>query len=308
MMRKREFDMKKKAINTAKHRFTLVELLVSMGVLVVILGFILQFFIGSQRLWQSMEQRNNLYADARVAMDLMTTMLQNSFYSEGGIPFRIDRSENYRHKIYFATQTMQNLPGGKLKYVSFQLGNREPDSSSTSGTATTGEWDELKLAVFCDQEADEFSKYFPPYGLEGAANLTEARSGVISKLDGQLRNSTRDPDVSEPYGSVLVRHVTSFEIVPYALDIDATDTSKWLDPVTETQYDEFPYMVVLKLTMLSPADFKIWMEMKDTYDDDGNPGEISSSDNARVQFRKTHAYTFARTVFIGEQSRMNIND
>ena len=53
MMRKREFDMKKKAINTAKHRFTLVELLVSMGVLVVILGFILQFFIGSQRLWQS---------------------------------------------------------------------------------------------------------------------------------------------------------------------------------------------------------------------------------------------------------------
>ena len=66
--------MRKKVSNAAKCRFTLVELLVSMGVLLIILGFILQFFVGSQRLWQSMEQRNSLYADARVAMDVMTTM------------------------------------------------------------------------------------------------------------------------------------------------------------------------------------------------------------------------------------------
>ena len=104
----------------------------------------------------------------------------------------------------------------------------------------------------------------------------------------------------------MARHVTSLEIIPYALDI--SDTSNWLDPISETQYDEFPYMVVLKLTILSPADFKIWMGMKDAYEDDGNTKEIESSDNARVQFRKTHAYTFTRTVFIGEQSRMNIND
>ena len=123
--------MRKTAFNTARRRFTLVELLVSMGVLVIILGFILQFFIGSQRLWQSMEQRNNLYADARVAMDVMTTMLQNSFYSEGGIPFRIDRGTNYRHKIYFATQSSQNLPGGKLKYVS-------PDDDIVSEARTLG--------------------------------------------------------------------------------------------------------------------------------------------------------------------------
>ena len=288
--------MKKKAINTAKRRFTLVELLVSMGVLVVILGFILQFFIGSQRLWQSMEQRNNIYADARVAMDLMTTMLQNSFFSEGGIPFRIDRSENNRHKIYFATQTMQNLPGGKLKYVSFQLGNCDLDSTSTSGTATTGEWDELKLAVFCDQEGEEFSRYFPPYGLEGAANLSEARDGVIAKLDGQLRNSTRDPDVSEPYGTVLVRHVTSLEIIPYALD--SSSSTDWLREISETLYDEFPYMVVVKLTMLSPADFTTWKAMT----------QITGQESEAEEFLETHAYTFSRTVFIGEQSRMNIND
>ena len=294
-MKEREFDMKRKAINTARRRFTLVELLVSMGVLVIILGFILQFFIGSQRLWQSMEQRNSLYADARVAMDVMTTMLQNCFYSDGGIPFSI-RRDDYRDKIYFATQSKQNLPGGRLKYVSFQLGD-------ASATPSTGEDDELKLAVFCSEESD-FSNYFPPYGLGGITDVDVALTSVISRLDGQLRNTTENPDLTERYGSVLVRNVTSFQIIPYELDVD--DTSNWLRPVTDDTFDEFPYMVELRLTMLSPADFKIWKAMSGS--DDGAPGEVETGDNERVKFRKTHSYTFSRTVFIGEQSRMNIND
>ena len=289
--------MRKQAINTAKRRFTLVELLVSMGVLLIILGFILQFFVGSQRLWQSMEQRNSLYADARVAMDVMTTMLQNCFYSEGGIPFRINRSKEYRHKIYFATQSMQNLPGGRLKYVSFQLGDE-------SKSPSTGQDDELKIAVFCSEESD-FTKYFPPYGLEPVTDFNAALSGVVDKLDGQLKNTTEDPDRSEPYGSVLVRNVTSFEITPYELDFDAATGFRKISDST-TNYDEFPFMVELKLTMLSPADFTIWKSMSGS--DDGNTEEIKSTDNARVQFRKTHAYTFSRTVFIGEQSRMNIKE
>ena len=289
--------MRKQAINTAKRRFTLVELLVSMGVLLIILGFILQFFVGSQRLWQSMEQRNSLYADARVAMDVMTTMLQNSFYSEGGIPFRINRSKEYRHKIYFATQSMQNLPGGRLKYVSFQLGDE-------SKSPSTGQDDELKIAVFCSEESD-FTKYFPPYGLEPVTDFNAALSGVVDKLDGQLKNTTEDPDRSESYGSVLVRNVTSFEITPYELDFDAATGFRKISDST-TNYDEFPFMVELKLTMLSPADFTIWKSMSGS--DDGNTEEIESTDNARVQFRKTHAYTFSRTVFIGEQSRINIKE
>ena len=289
--------MRRKLSYMKKSRFTLVELLVSMAVLVVILGFILQFFAGSQRLWTSMEQRNNIYADARVAMDIMTTMLQNSFYSEGGIPFSINRTNAYRHKIYFATQSMQNLPGGRLKYVSFQLGEK-----AKQGKPSTGREDELKIAVFCDQEND-FTKYFPPYGLDGVNNLTDARTGVISKLDGQLKNTTDNPGTTERFGSVLVRGVTSFEIIPYKLD---TTSSSGLKTITNTTYHEFPFMIEVKLTMLSPADFTVWSNMSGS--DDGNTGDISGSDNARVQFRKTHAYTFSRTVFIGEQSRMNIND
>lgn len=261
--------MKRRINNKKQRRFTLVELLVSMGVLVVILGFVLQFFVGSQRVWTSMEQRNNVYADARVAMDIMTTMLQNTFYSDGGIPFLVDQGATGKNKIYFATRTMQNLPGGPLKYVSFQR-----SGSSTSGAAD----DELRVSVFCDKE-NNFGYYFPPYGLGGVTDLATARTQVVAKLDGNLTGST--------YSSVLIPRVTSFEVIPYKL----LDVSPGIARVTDATYDKPPFMVVLKLTMLSPADFKIWEQKTGTAKDD---------------FLKENAYTFSRAVYLGEQSRMNI--
>lgn len=261
--------MKRRSNNKKQRRFTLVELLVAMGVLVVILGFVLQFFVGSQRVWTSMEQRNNVYADARVAMDIMTTMLQNTFYSDGGIPFLVDQGTTGKNKIYFATRTMQNLPGGPLKYVTFQR-----SGSSTSGAAD----DELRVSVFCDKESN-FGYYFPPYGLGGVTNLATARTQVVTKLNDNLTSGT--------YGSVLIPRVTSFEVIPYKLK----DSLSGIERVTDATYDKPPFMVVLKLTMLSPADFKIWEQKTGTAKDD---------------FLKENAYTFSRAVYLGEQSRMNI--
>jgi type II secretory pathway pseudopilin PulG len=272
--------MKSRAVKTIR-RFTLIELLVAMGVLVIILGFILQFFVGAQKVWTSMEQRNNIYADARVAMDIMTTMLQNTFYSDGGIPIRVNFDTAGKSKVYFATRSMQNLPGGPLKYVTFQR------------SSTTGEEDQLKIAVFCDKEKD-FGYYFPPYGLEGVTDLATAKTTVFDKLDTYLGKS------DSPYGSVLLRRVTSFDVIPYK----QKDSAPGIDSVT-SPYDEVPFMVVLKLTMLSPADYRIWKQMSGT--DDGVNGKVETTDNDRVKFRKTHAYTFSRTVYLGEQSRLNIN-
>ena len=135
-------------------RFTLVELLVAMAVFVVLLGLLLQFFSGAQRMWINMEQRNNMYADARTVMDILSTMTQNAFYAERvGVPFIIEKTqpnkrenEGYdknQYKMYFATLSRQNLPGGKLKYVTIQCGDGN-DSGS-------GNLDELKLGVFCDK-------------------------------------------------------------------------------------------------------------------------------------------------------------
>lgn len=281
--------MKNKVFQKKRRNFTLIELLVAMGVLVIIFGFVLQFFVGSQKVWTSMERRNSIYADARVAMDVMTTMLQNSFYSDGGVPFFIDRSTSGKHKIYFATKSMQNLPGDSdLKYVSFQR------------NSATGKEEELKLSVFCDEEKNDatypFYHYFPPYGQGTVADLAAAQSGVIAKLDVNLSSSTGT------YKSILIRHVVSFEIIPYKIDTSATGSgisaiptaSGSSNPYSQSPYCYFPYIVMLKLTLLSPADYKIWDQITDA--------------TQKSDFLTQHQYSFTRTVFLGEQSRMNIND
>lgn len=277
--------MKKMSTKSKLCRFTLIELLVAMGILVIIFGFVLEFFIGSQKVWTSMEQRNNIYSDARVAMDIMTTMLQNSFYTDGGVPFYIDRGTNGEHKIYFATKTMQNLPGDSdLKYVSFQRNSAD------------GKPNELKLSVFCDKNtADHFDYYFPPYGLSpSVTDLAAAKDGVVTVLDKNLK--------TDDYGSVLVRNVVSFEIVPYKINTSTTGsgiseipkTSGNSNPYSKSPYCYSPYMIALKLTLLSPADYKRWNDISDA--------------TQKSDFLTQHQYTFSRTVYLGEQSRMNIND
>ena len=71
------------------HRFTLAELLVSMAVFSVLLLIMMQFFSGARTLWTANEKRSAIYADATVAMDLMSQLLQSTVYnSDNGTPFR----------------------------------------------------------------------------------------------------------------------------------------------------------------------------------------------------------------------------
>ena len=79
--------------NRKKQKFTLVELIVAMAVFSILLLLMLQFFSGAQTIWRGMEKRNEIYANARIAMDLMTTHLQNTFY-HAGIPFRLESKTN----------------------------------------------------------------------------------------------------------------------------------------------------------------------------------------------------------------------
>ena len=277
-------------------RFTLVELLVAMAVFVVLLGLLLQFFSGAQRMWINMEQRNNMYADARAVMDVLTTMTQNAFYAERvGVPFIIEKTENDKggydkdkYKVYFATLSRQNLPGGKLKYVTIQCGNGK------DGADGTGNLDELKRGVFCDKE-DDFEKYLPPYDL--GISMSEVGTKVVERLNGLLKNTTEQPNVDEPYGTILAKRVTSFKVIPYLRDNSPSGVKK--GSFSGGEFRDVPFMVEFKLSLLSPRDFIVWEQMKYS---------TSAEKKKKDDFRKEHEYTFSRSVFLGDQSRMSLDD
>ncbi len=267
------FMKNKKTVVRRQSRFTLVELLVAMGVLLVILGFILQFFISSQKVWTSMAQRNRIYADARVGMDTITTMLQNTFNTSDAIPFKIDRTTSGNHKIYFGTRSSQNLPGGTLKYVSFQRGTNDDKNT-------------LKISVFCDEDS-EFSYYFPPFGAVASIMDTDDARGelVTKKLDPPI---TSPSSANRKYASTLVKGVVAFDIIAYEEKTDsASDKDNGIVFVSGTSdINKKPFLVELRMQVLSPNDFKIWNSL--------------SAGSAKDDFAKERSYTFSRTVFLGK--------
>lgn len=71
--------------------YTIVEVMVAMGIFLVMMTIMMQFFTSAQKVWNAASKKNMMYADARVAMNLMTRELQSMLYDDeldtGTYPF-----------------------------------------------------------------------------------------------------------------------------------------------------------------------------------------------------------------------------
>jgi type II secretory pathway component PulJ len=80
-----------------KNSFTLVEMLASMAILVILMGFLFQFLSSAQRAWSLIETNTRIYENARVALDLITRDLQCAVASDTEdeeIPFYYDATNH----------------------------------------------------------------------------------------------------------------------------------------------------------------------------------------------------------------------
>jgi len=63
-----------------KKTFTMLELIVSMSVLLVMMTIMMQFFSSAQKAWVASSEQADVYDNARIAMDLITSDLNSIFY------------------------------------------------------------------------------------------------------------------------------------------------------------------------------------------------------------------------------------
>ena len=275
-----------------KNRFTLVELLVSMAVFSILLVLMMQFFSGARTLWTANEKRAAIYADATVAMDLMSQLLQSTFYnSDGGTPFAITgipatdntstprqpgtindaNIDGWNSKIYFVSNSPLELSkGGSVRYLSFQ---RKTDSSVTGVTRNV-----LELLVFSDSSAQNlhFDQCFHPFGLDVAPNgrLDQARTHLINTV---FADTT--PLLAKER-KIVLRNVTGLKFTP-------------VDHKGQMIYDgsicnDLPAGIEIELSL---------MENEQTIRD---YQALASGD--RNDFRLKNEYTFRRTVWLGDRT------
>ena len=94
--------------NIQKRHFTLVELMVAMGVLVIMMGFLFQFTIGAQRIWNASSKQTTAFSSAQVLMDVLNDDLMNMRYSneEGETrPFYLHKDGNDVFMAFYAEFT-----------------------------------------------------------------------------------------------------------------------------------------------------------------------------------------------------------
>lgn len=94
-------------------RFTLIEIVVSMGVFLILLSMLLSFFSGTRQVWRTLRSRNESFENSRVAMNLMTELLQCSVASRDKIGFfigngTVDSADN----CTFYTHSTRDLSDG----------------------------------------------------------------------------------------------------------------------------------------------------------------------------------------------------
>lgn len=110
-----------------RFHFTLIEMMVAMAVFLVISTLLLQFFAGAQKLWRDSESKQSLYSDARIAMDLMSNMLQSTYYRVDTIPFAV--SSNV---MMFAVRSPRTPGESEVFYVKITQENNNLIFSSLS--------------------------------------------------------------------------------------------------------------------------------------------------------------------------------
>lgn len=216
-------------------RFTLVELLIAMVVFTILLGLMLQFFSGAQKMWTGMEKKNHLYANARIAMDTMATLLQTMRAVEDGLPFMFDGTSPNYNKLAFMTQTDIKLGPSATTNYNYQ------DSLFLVSLSRNTTNDTLEVTSYYQPNtgtvSDGYCKYFRPTAT-GSTRFYSSQSNIGADMLtppglGTAQQNTR----------VLLEYVTGLSF----------------RPIQTTSNDNPPMGVEITLSMMSKEDYDVWV-------------------------------------------------
>lgn len=160
--------------------FTLLELLVSMGVFAVLMLALMQFFTSAQGIWTRSNSRTDMFDSARLAMNMMAVDLQCLYYED----------------MHPATKKFFHLDGSdsewKLSFATLRPDNVGSNASSNlvlvfyHYNATTGK---LMFKEITDYDADRKSKDWITKEADTSGVLTALRDadvGAWSELAGNI--------------------------------------------------------------------------------------------------------------------------
>ena len=276
-----------------RSNFTLVELLVTMGVFCILLMVSMQIFGSARKLWVRSEQKNSAFAAARTAMEFVAARIQTCVYTED-MPFELSNRQGtspqqYYTEIFFPTAVPMNreVPDGSdpdtepdpldeldIRFVGFSL-------NSTDGI--------LEMRIFSDRKNGtgkypNFARLLPPYRRRrgsGSMTYTDACSRIRTEL-ANAGGASRSNDKIE-----IIENVTNFKLIPFNPD-EKKSNAKIKRDTTESQWRTPPYLLEIEISVIdSKANFKKWKD--------------AGSNTEKDEIETESGYTFRRAVLLGDR-------
>ena len=290
------------------HNFTLVELLVSLGIFSILLVLFMQFFSGMRLAWTNTERRTDSHYSARIVMDMLSSLVSNMYYTNAGtddfdkmvqFPFKVKRADNDSNKpaaLYFASRTNLDLPGSNpVRFIGIQYANPVNNNFKFGMSDERKDLHALYLTSISNAETDGgensikstnkdiYHRFWPaPAFLNSSDQVTDAK-GALEYLVKTLDDKVKPASSGTVVESVkLIDRVTEFKVRLFNADGNEFDES-----VAESS--RMPHSVELTLSVLPESDFEAWIA--------GGKNE---------DFKREKQLTFTRRVYIGD--RWNMED
>ena len=309
--------------------FTLLELILAMGILMVIMVIMLSFFSAAQKAWMTTSANAEIYENARVAMDLMTRDLQATLYNDeistrGIYPFWHE-SDN---RINFISATNVGDAGdvSNIREVKYARSNgnlaaspltQEDLPSTVLGTTILkGGW--LVRSVTGDFTVD------PTDSNDKTKPLNKYNFALFPKSLGDSQRMYKI--FKEISGTTVIAKASSNNfnyVVPYVVSLTFTcynrlfqdmrnlngDTVQGTFLNGDAVYDyslpgavtapptPFPYAIQIDIVLLDRTSWIKWIAMGGSVAD-----PISLDSAAAKTFREAHQRTFTKMIYLGERN------
>ena len=239
-----------------------------MGVFTVMMLALMQFFNSAQKLWTGSEKRVGTFGDARVAMSLMSTMLQTAFYendgnipSNGLVPFSVDVAPANYDRIAFVTDTSYALDEdstSRLYEVAFKV---DPA-------------DDHKLKILFI--GDKHRTTYPTAGWNFYGGFEPAR-------------------ITDIFTFV---NATEESIIPYVMELKFTCFDKDMNALATSV--AFPHAVMVKISLLDKNTYIIWKEKAGG----GTINDPATAGTAEAQeYLNNNKRTFTTIIYIGDRGQ-----
>jgi type II secretory pathway pseudopilin PulG len=301
-----------------RHRYTIIEVLASMGIFIILITALMQFFSSARTLWVSSSRRNELYANARVALDLISRDLQSAMYqndntTRGIYPFW------YRERVALG---YDNPQVNELNFIA------STDLKPADALSKICEIRYTFVSVNGPALKDSEDKQIPEGWLVRSCvgdNDTKNRYNFVehpfpTSDSGRMQDIWSNDDSYTP----VIPGVVQLEIVCYS-DVDHTFPAMVDDDLDEKKVSitdvygvtneyylgqlgtMFPQVITIRIKLMDQENWKIYAKYRQRLEeikDDGNiDGAEHMMDEIRKFLRRT-LRTFSRTVYLSKRSSM----